>query len=1035
VTRGPDDVRRLIGQGWDLPDGPGQIAAAEEAVRHADAVGDDGLAFDARMLATSAYHRGGEPAKSFVTFSWCLSAFDADPGGHDAADDRLLRWFFKYVVSSLPKFPEIPLERTAAVLDDMERRYRTGGHSLHAVYNLRWLLARHVGDEAAADEWYDRWCAAPRDENSDCAGCDPTERVMHLCDRGRYAEAVALAEPVLAGRLTCSEQPHSMLTELLVPYLRTDRLDQAREAHRRAYRAQRGNVANMVDVATHLVFCALTGNDARGLEIVQRHLDWLDRPPSPYASMEFASAAGLVLRRLTDAGHGDLTVHRRPAAGGNDGGPDRGRDAAGGNDGGPHRGRDAAGGNDGGPHRERDAAGGNDGGPHRGRDAAGGAQSGDEVRVADLAGALADRATHLAGRFDARNGGTHQSERIAARLAAEPIVEHLPLSATARRRTPVRPAGTADAAPAAAESPAAARPADDPEIPAAAGPEELLDLAERYGRTDRGAAARAVLRVFDERYAEQELSPLLAARRADGRGNDLAESRDVAGAEQAWQKAVDGYRSAGDELRAQVALGRLGVLLCLTERADEGLPLVVGSREHVLAHGSAERRAGAHARLGIALVAAGRPAEALPELDLAAGLAAEAGDPHLTADVALRRAHCLAGLDRPEDFRAAAGHARDLYRELGGSGLAVACLLHGSSFDPGEEGEGELALGAFDEAVAAAPSGRPSIDPRLARARALCSLDRPEDAIDDFVEVVGLCTELELADGASFSRFELANAYRQAGRMLEAAEVGEEAVVALSALGAQEAADRCRYMLSSVYRELGEDDAAITLLDQLAANLDGYDNLPARGQMHEEAGDLLYRLDRDATAADRFRAAAEAFAAAGLLMDELRARRRHALALRWSGDLRRALTALHEADAAAGALPADVARQPQAAWERAMLGYDATKILIGADRLDDALPRIVGVPHQLRQIEAFGEAFLAELLLGELLLRMDRPVEAEPVLRGVLSGLPRDAEALPQAAWLLSQAMSMQGRDDEAKSLRAEYGIDEDEDPPEDEPD
>jgi len=172
--RGPDDVRRLIGQGWDLPDGPGQIAVAEEAVRLADALGDTGLAFDARMLATSAYHRGGEPAKSFVTFSWCVTEFDADPGARDVTDDRLLRWFFKYVVSSLPKFPEIPLERTRAVLDDMERRYRTGGHSLHAVYNLRWLLARHVGDEAAADGWYERWCAAPRDENSDCAGCDPT---------------------------------------------------------------------------------------------------------------------------------------------------------------------------------------------------------------------------------------------------------------------------------------------------------------------------------------------------------------------------------------------------------------------------------------------------------------------------------------------------------------------------------------------------------------------------------------------------------------------------------------------------------------------------------------------------------------------------------------------------------------------------------------------------------------------------------------------------------------------------------------------
>ena len=135
---------------------------------------------------------------------------------------------------------------------------------------------------------------------------------MHLRDRGRDADAVALAEPVLGGRLTCSEQPQSMLTELLVPYLRTSRGEQARDAHRRAYRAHRGNVANMVDVSAHVMFCALTGNEARGLEIVQRHMDWLDRAPSPYAEREFAAAAALVLRRLAETGHGDLGVRRGP---------------------------------------------------------------------------------------------------------------------------------------------------------------------------------------------------------------------------------------------------------------------------------------------------------------------------------------------------------------------------------------------------------------------------------------------------------------------------------------------------------------------------------------------------------------------------------------------------------------------------------------------------------------------------------------------------------------------------------------------------
>ena len=108
-----------------------------------------------------------------------------------------------------------------------------------------------------------------------------------------------------------------------------------------------------------------------------------------------------------------------------------------------------------------------------------------------------------------------------------------------------------------------------------------------------------------------------------------------------------------------------------------------------------------------------------------------------------------------------------------------------------------------------------------------------------------------------------------------------------------------------------------------------------------------------------------------------------------------------------------------------MLGYDATKILIGARPAGrGAAPDRRGARRSCAAIEAFGEAFLAELLLGELLLRLDRPAEAEPVLRGVLAGLPRDSEPLPQAAWLLAQALAMQGRQDEANALRAEYGLD-----------
>jgi cellulose synthase operon protein C len=924
-----EELRGWLRDAVAMPYGAAQIALVEQVIEHADAGRFTDIAFDARMLGSTAYVYGGEPAKAFLTFSWCLAEYDRNPGRRTSDDDHLLLWHFKYVVGALTKFPEIPLDRTYAVLDDMEHRYRTGGHSMHAVYAYRHTVAAHVGDTAGADEWYARWCAAPRDGLSDCAGCDPTSKVEHLALRGRDEEAVALAEPVLAGRPSCVAQPHGMLTALLTPYLRTGRLDAAGDAHRRAYARLRPHLRSMDQIAEHLVFCALTGNETRGLEIVERHLSWLDRAPSPYAAMEFASAAALVLRRLTAGGHGSLPV--------------------------------------------------------------GGST------VAQLADQLAGQSTVLAARFDERNGTPYHSGRIAARLAATSLVSDLPLSATATRRRP-------------------------PLIGAEATAGELLDRAERLARTDRLAEARAVWRVFDERFGADDLPARDAARRADGLGQDLAERRDLTGAEAAWRSATELYRQAGDELGAQAAWGRLGLLLCLSGRADEGLPLVEQSTAYLLEHGSAERRAGAESRLGTALLAVGRPAEALAALDRAVGEASKADDPYLVADLALRRAHCLSTLDRSSEQREAAQLARERYKGLSSEGYAAACLLYGDSFrDPADA---QTALAAFDEAVkASGAGGRVLAEARLARARALSGLGRGAEAVDDFVEVIASYTEQGAPDGAAYTRYELAAAYRQAGRLAEAAEAAEEAIAGLAGLGAQQAADQCRYLLAGIYREVGEEEQALAQLDQLIANLDGFDNLPARARMYEEAGEIHYQADRDATAAARFASAAAAFAQAGAPLDELRARRRAALALHWAGDRDATLAAVAEIDTRLAALPASVADQPEGIWERAMTAYDCTKILIGADRLDEALPRIEPAPPAFRSIEAFGEALLAELLLGELLLRMGRPSEAEPVLRAVLAGLPRDAEPVAQAAWLLAEALSLLGRTDEAADLRTQYGL------------
>ena len=129
MSKSADELWGLLGEAYRMPYGAAQIALVEQVIRHADALGDRELAYQSRILATTAYTYGGEVAKSFVTFSWCLSDFDRDPAPFHARTKHELFWHFKYMVSALTKFPEVPLARTHAVLDDMERRYREAGHS------------------------------------------------------------------------------------------------------------------------------------------------------------------------------------------------------------------------------------------------------------------------------------------------------------------------------------------------------------------------------------------------------------------------------------------------------------------------------------------------------------------------------------------------------------------------------------------------------------------------------------------------------------------------------------------------------------------------------------------------------------------------------------------------------------------------------------------------------------------------------------------------------------------------------------------
>ncbi|WP_346121389.1 hypothetical protein [Nonomuraea roseola] len=361
------DVEEMLDQAREMPYGEARSILLEQALKAA--AHDRELAFEVRLELTEAYQYGAEPAKSFATFSRSVAEYDADPGRWSDWHTYSLLWQFKWIASDMRRFPEIPLQRAYDALEEMERRYTQAGYGSHAIHTQRTYVAEHIGDRAAADEWFHRWQTTPRDDMSDCEGCDPSGKVWHLAWMGRDEEAIELAAPVVAGHLTCHVQPQGILSNLLLPYVRTGRLEAAAAAHLRAYRLVQGDANYVDDFGDHMEFCALTGNETRGLEILQRELPLLDRSPTPSDRMHFAGCAALLLRRLEDLGHGGLTVRR----------------------------------------------------------------DGSDVPLDRLRAELESDARDLAARFDARNGTGEQTRRLEARLAAEPLVEHLPLTPHARR--------------------------------------------------------------------------------------------------------------------------------------------------------------------------------------------------------------------------------------------------------------------------------------------------------------------------------------------------------------------------------------------------------------------------------------------------------------------------------------------------------------------------------------------------------------------------------------------------------------------------
>ncbi|MFJ3909871.1 tetratricopeptide repeat protein [Streptomyces vinaceus] len=792
-----EEIEQGLVENRNSPNGTARNAHAEVLVGAAEAIGDGPLFRTALDNLINAYLWSAESSKMLVPFARLLQEYDKDPGAFDRWGAHSLFWQFKWVATAIGDSPEIPLQSAVGWLDEMERRYRIAGYSERPVRESEMWLADAIGDDDRAERAHRAWLAAERDDMSDCHACELNGQGAYAVLRGDDARALELWQPVLAGERTCAEEPHRLLATSLLPLLRLGRFEEARSHHVRGYRMARGNESLLPSIGKHIEFCALSGNESRGLEILAEHAAHMSPLVNVDDQLAFHGGILVLLRRLTELGHG-----RSPAV----------------------------------PY---------DGVPHT---------------VSELYEVLRASSLEISRRFDARNGTTRVSDRFLARIEREPLVDVLPLGVrSSALPRPAAAVVTAPAAglEELEELVERARQARDQRHPAAdalwaevgvrvdARPQDEVDpllaadVADQRALTAaRGGAENAaeLLEAVRDRYLElgraerAALAQLRLASEAAQSGAEPRRIRELLAAALKAAEALDedeplrGRRIALAELSSIRVESYLRSLEAGPEHEhlhepgqDHGhgelaaeLAAFVASYEEALPDLAAE----AEEMLGRVALSQGDPERALPLLAASAARAVSAGMPWQAVDALVLRAGVLMSVERPEEAQEAARSALDHSAQV-------------------------------TEAETQAVVRLTLADILLRRA------DGAAEAAEHALTAAHWFDQADLtADGGAQARLVLARAYAREGRHADAAEVLQSTLPDLLEHGEGQAVS-VREFLGDLLRQLNDPRAAAEQYLLAAEVAKEWEDPRPQAALAQAAAEQLSaaRLDQEATAA------------------------------------------------------------------------------------------------------------------------------------------------------------------------------------------
>ncbi|WP_404868071.1 hypothetical protein ACI1MP_07240 [Kitasatospora griseola] len=305
-----DAVRAALRANDEQPHGRQRTVTAEELVDAAEQFDEPELLAYALLDLMEAYENDAERRKLPVVFARIVTLRKKHPDAFDGWAQRATDWRYKWVAHALRSVPDVPLEAVRRWHGELREHYRTAGHDLQPYYGEQYHLAALTGQDV--EQAFDLWAGRRRSSFSDCQACELRAQARHFVRLGDDRRALGVWQSVFDGRHSCAEEPHVSRAHALLPLLRSGRVDDARSFHLTGYRWARGRSRAAEEIGLHLEFCALTGNEPRGLEILADNRDLFGQHGDPLARLHFLTGTQQLLARLAATGHGDLPVAGPP---------------------------------------------------------------------------------------------------------------------------------------------------------------------------------------------------------------------------------------------------------------------------------------------------------------------------------------------------------------------------------------------------------------------------------------------------------------------------------------------------------------------------------------------------------------------------------------------------------------------------------------------------------------------------------------------------------------------------------------------------